>query len=268
MIAALDDIELHRWVDGNELICPSIWLQKAPDPEDCSTAIKMIPSGKHTFNVESLAQGWQEPADPEKPIGLTIDKRKVLFPAAFVARSCVITVEARPPRPYESRPSAGGVPTKAATAMTFTVWPNVRKLAKIIIRTCVKHRKLNGHVYTHSLLGEWPFQYRVAVAPLAGPPGWLNKFHIYHDPRDGPFEYRRREPTREEKKAAAAAAEARARFGGWATEASLLTQPGSIEDRRTRTGAASRATETEAVEGRQVGCLGGLCNNFKSRPKP
>lgn len=182
MVAAVFDTELRRWIDGNELICPATWVQYGvPDPRDCSTAIKMIPNGKHTLDVESLAQGSRDPADPQKPIDLTIDKRKVLFSAAFVTRSCVIIVEARPRRADESRQSAEGVPIKAATAMTFTVWPNVRKLAKTIIKTCVKHRTLNGHMYTQSMLDG----VGVSVQSRSGPVGWAARLaqQVPHLPR-------------------------------------------------------------------------------------
>jgi len=255
---------LQRLINGGLLVCTG---RSIPDgglnPDDCSRAREMIPTGRYTFDVHRQVQESRGPVDPERPISLTFDKRKILFPAAFMVRTCVILVKALPRPQQEAGQSASEVPVNAATAMTFTVWPNVRKLGKTLIKACVSDRRVTGYVNTKSMLGDWAFRYQIVVARSAGPVGWLDKFHIYYNPHDGPLKHKRRKPTQEGKRVEAQRAAAATSGARCASKASPLNEPGSIGDGTTRTTeAACRATAAEAARGRRIGCIGGLLNKM------
>lgn len=126
---------------------------------DCMKAIKMIPSGKYEFDVDHLAKSTPDPA---KPISLVLNNRKYLLPAAFIR----VQLQQRPvdgPRPPPR------LPVKAASAMTFIIWPNVRKLAEGVVNLCARNWRTSCFVWTASMLGDWNFHYSVRVHKIPYP---------------------------------------------------------------------------------------------------
>ncbi|MCJ1249232.1 hypothetical protein MMC30_006455 [Trapelia coarctata] len=124
---------------------------------DCLGALEMIPSGQLALDPAHPGDRYQP-----QPIDLAFHQgrqRKFFLPAAFRFGNCVISAEAvysaTQPRP----------PTKAASAMYFTVWPNVRKSAAHIIEQCslIPFDRTAGWVTTKSRLGQWEFAYKVTV---------------------------------------------------------------------------------------------------------
>jgi hypothetical protein len=128
---------------------------------DCDAAISMIPSGL-------LAASDVRWGHPTKPISLLMSHnggRGLRLPAAFIAGSCTITVQAltvehAPPRP----------PPKAATAMFFQIWPKAVAAARTITHICMPPDKMPaqikyeyGAIVTRSILDGWQFMFSVRV---------------------------------------------------------------------------------------------------------
>jgi len=165
---------------------------------DCDAAVRMIPSG-----IPEISFIRYE--NPATAINMELDHnggRSLRLPAAFIAGSCVVTVE-----PVEKVPEINSQgypwpqwqptvqpPQKAATAMYFQVWPNVRAAAEAIIRKCIRPRTLNrhwkkaeGYLSTKSVLEGWEFQYEVTVKAALkempssgrGPISWIAGYNIY-----------------------------------------------------------------------------------------
>ncbi|MCJ1246164.1 hypothetical protein MMC30_003369 [Trapelia coarctata] len=176
-------------------------------PADCTAALAMIPNGTEGLAVDPHIAGDGIPPkfiDLHFPPG--VRNRNYFLPAAFRSGSCMILVrgvrlpwnqwlkdQVGPPRP----------PVKAASAMHFIVWPQVRRLATEIVQTCTRKSKpgrgWGGMAHTSSQLGEhtdpggrWKFRYTVTVRwsqglrttdgvkALLRPPGAV--FNVYHAP--------------------------------------------------------------------------------------
>ncbi|MCJ1246900.1 hypothetical protein MMC30_004111 [Trapelia coarctata] len=174
---------LTKYIDGDQLMCPGppfykmddIALHSGPDPKDCRAAIAVIPDGQFTLDIDHLVN---RTPDPAKSISLVLNNRKYLFPAAFIAGSCVVKVQHQQvpgPRP-RPRP-----PVKAASAMTFTVWPKVRKIVR---QESVWERKKTGIIWSHSTLDNWKFTDHVAIIKVPQLRHFRG-FYAYHDPRFG-----------------------------------------------------------------------------------
>lgn len=135
---------------------------------DCQAAKNLIPDG-------SISLG----GDISKPLKLHLPPNacelKYRVPAIFRSGSCMITVEAfwstnRPP------------PEKGASALYFTLWPEVKKAAAEVIKHCLvwKYAYNAGNVNTAVELGGQKLSYWIYVMPTpANLPGNGELLHIH-----------------------------------------------------------------------------------------
>jgi hypothetical protein len=163
------------------------------DLRDCSSALKMIPTGRlyvhpepHRLGSPARLSLYKYPPMLPKPLP-NATERSYLFPAAFHSGSCLILVAATSRSLFPLNQYRG--PRDAATAFYFIIWPNVRSLATRIIRGCNIHSRAEdvGFVNTISTLdnGKYEYSYRVMVT---GVPSLKFEFHeLPEQAHDYPF---------------------------------------------------------------------------------
>ncbi|MCJ1246734.1 hypothetical protein MMC30_003943 [Trapelia coarctata] len=141
----------------------------APLLTDCATAITLIPSGALTVDPR-YARAYHT-----VDLVLPDTRRKFLLPAAFLAGTCLVTVDASAPFSPTSPPP----PMKAASEMYFKVWPNARTQAQRIVEGCLGGAEQHpaGSVEARSVLeGGYVLEFFVTVikAPRGFPgDGWI-----------------------------------------------------------------------------------------------
>lgn len=118
---------------------------------------------------------------------------KYLLPAAFRSGNCLVLANSAT---HKKAPREGDTVSprpllkSAASAMYFTVWPNVRRIAHEVIENCSVTSKAAGTIVTDSILEGWHFTYWITVMRaektiphdngiqgLGGPLGWGH--HVY-----------------------------------------------------------------------------------------
>ena len=126
---------------------------------ECNAAINLIPAG---FSIDRSRIYSNDPRPVTLPLS-PIDRRRIhLLPAIFISGSCIIVVESTTKR-SDVRP-----PEHPAAAMSLTLWPNVKRLAQMVVDKCCLIRsrlpgQQGGELQGESMLEGWKFKYKVTV---------------------------------------------------------------------------------------------------------
>ena len=159
-------LALNEIVHCNQLISRAA----VRSTSDCEAAIAIIPSPAYYFDSASPGD-----AREANPISVYLDhssrNRTFALPAVFRSGSCLVIVH-----PI-GRPLAPQLPVRAASAMNFQFWPDVKRVATMITTECretIKNRDVGSAEGNVHLDGQ-PFCYDVEItgAPREMPrDGW------------------------------------------------------------------------------------------------
>jgi len=127
----------------------------------CRRALRKMPSNKLIYN------GDDPPSFNLPPI---VRFQHHLIPKEFRSGNCIISVAKYPWNLHVSLGEFPPPPVYAASAMYFTVWPELKKGAEKIIKTCFEGQGHNrsGSLYVPCEIEGRVWKFRVAVGAVDG----------------------------------------------------------------------------------------------------